>query len=106
MWALVSAGAIPDTAATVTALDDGWRLDVQFAKYINRIHAYNIAKVEQTAFEFAKQGKAVPAGIQFWLKSVAGWRDKYGDDGFAQHIELQIEKVDGYRSAPIEDTEE
>lgn len=106
MIALVAAGATPGTAATVTGLDDDYKLDIKFARHINQLHAYNIARVEQAAFDAAAIGKSVPAGIAFWLKCVAGWRDKYGDDGFAQHIEIQVEAVDGYRAAPAEDADE
>ncbi len=106
MIGLVHNGAIPDTAATVTGLDDGWRLDIPFSRHINQLHAFNIAQVEQAAFQAAALGKAVPAGIAFYLKCIAGWRDKFGDDGFAQHIEIQVEKVDGYAPMPTEEDPE
>lgn len=105
MMVLVSAGAIPDTAATVTGIDDGWRQHAKFSRHVNQVHACNIAMVEQCAFRYAQEGRAVPAGIAFWLKCVAGWRDKYGDDGFAQHIEIVVEKVDGYAAPPAEDAD-
>ena len=103
MIGLVHNGTIPDTAATITGLDDGWRQDTAFSRHINQLHAFNIAQVEQAAFRAAALGKAVPAGIAFYLKCIAGWRDKFGDDGFAQHIEIQIEKVDGYAAMPVDE---
>lgn len=95
MLDMVIAGSTPENASIAAGIGDAWRHNNEFAAYINRVHAFNIAVVEQETFKLMKRGKTMPQGHQFWLKAVAGWHDKWGEDGFAQEIKIEYNVVDG-----------
>ena len=99
MLDMVKEGSTPENASIAAGIGDAWRQSGQFAAYINRVHAFNIALVEQQTFRMMKTGKTMPQGHQFWLKAVAGWHDKWGEDGFAQEIHIEYNVIDGTKPA-------
>lgn len=95
MLDLVTKGATPENASIAAGIGDKWRTSRKFAAYINRVHAHNICLVEIATNEMMRGGKTMPTGHQFYLKAIAGWHDKYGEDGFAQNVIIQFNEVDG-----------
>ncbi len=95
MLDLVKQGATPENASIAAGIGDKWRTSKKFAAYINKVHAHNTCLVEIATNKMMRDGKTMPTGHQFFLKAVAGWHDKYGEDGFAQNITIEFVEVDG-----------
>ena len=95
MLDLVKQGATPENASIAAGIGDKWRPSQKFAAYINRVNAHNICLIEIGTHRMMRAGKTMPAGHQFYMKAIAGWHDKFGEDGFAQNITIQFNQVDG-----------
>lgn len=95
MLDLITQGATPENASIAAGIGDKWRTSKKFAAYINKVHAHNTCLVEIATNKMMRDGKTMPTGHQFFLKAVAGWHDKYGEDGFAQDITIEFVEVDG-----------
>lgn len=95
MLDLVYQGATPNNAAMAAGISD-WKADPAFFPIVNKLHAINVCAAEAAAHRAMVSGKAVPSGLQFYLQCQAGWRNKFGEDGFAQDIEIHVQPVDGF----------
>lgn len=96
MLDFVKAGAMPGTACIVAGIGDTWKADAEFARAVNVAHAYVKARAEVAAHKMVTSGASVPSGLSFYLQAVCEWRTKYGEDGFAQELNIKVQEVDGY----------
>lgn len=98
MWDHVKRGATPENASVAAGISDSWRQSGDFAAYITRIHAHNACRFEKKIFSDIINDGKIPTGVQFMLKCFCGWHDKWGDDGFAQSVTIELNRVDGTKA--------